>query len=80
MDRVVPITQARATLADLLTEASEHEVYILRHGRPAGVLVSVEAYERALTRIEDLSDEVATLRARAEGDFEPFERTTPATV
>lgn len=80
MDRVVPITEARATLSDLLTEAGEHEVYILRHGRPAGVLLSVEAYERAMARIEDLEDTVATLRARAEGAFEPFERSTPSTA
>lgn len=78
MDRVVPISEARANLGDLVTEAAEHEVYLLRHGRPVGVLLSVDAYTAALERIEDLEDTVATLRARAEDDFETFEPSTLA--
>ena len=78
MDRLVSMSEARANLAALLDEANDHEVFLLRHGRPVGVLLSVTAYEAALDRIEDLEDTVATLQARAEDDFAPFERTTPA--
>lgn len=71
MDRVVPISEARATLSALLDEATEHEVYILKHGRPHGVLLSVAAYQAALDRIEDLEDRLSVLQA---GGAVPFER------
>ncbi len=71
MDRIVPISEARATLGELLEEAKDYEVYIIKHGKPAGVLLSVEAYEAALDRIEDLEDEISVLRA---GDAVPFVR------
>ncbi|WP_169337875.1 type II toxin-antitoxin system Phd/YefM family antitoxin [Propionicicella superfundia] len=76
----MPISEARAGLGDLLTEAVEHEIYILRHGRPAGVLLSVDAYEAALARIEDLEDEVSVLRSRLDPDPVPFERSTPTSA
>lgn len=71
MDRIVPITEARATLSALLDEANEHEVYIVKHGRPQGVLLSVAAYQAVLDRIEDLEDRLSVLQA---GDAVPFER------
>jgi len=69
MDRIVPISEARASLGELLDEADDHEVYILRHGKPVGVLLSVAAYQKTLDVIEDLEDEVSVLRA---GDSVPF--------
>ena len=71
LDRVVPVSEARKNLANLLDEAQEHEVFLLRHGRPVGVLLSVEAYQAALTRIEDLEDTISVLQAH---DSVPFER------
>jgi len=71
MDRIVPISEARANLGELVEEARDHEVYLVKHGHPVGVLLSVEAYEAALERIEDLEDTIAVLRA---GDAVPFER------
>ena len=78
MDRVVPISEVRANLGALLDEAREHEVYVLRHGRPAGVLLSVDAYERLLDRLEDAEDSLAV--ATAEGDVVPFEPSAPRTA
>ncbi|UNX55340.1 type II toxin-antitoxin system Phd/YefM family antitoxin [Georgenia sp. TF02-10] len=76
MDRVVPIDEARAHLGALLDEAREHEVHIRRDGRPAVVLLSMEAYERLLGRLEDAEDALAVLTAA--GDTVPFERPTSA--
>lgn len=73
MDRIVPISEARANLTDLVNEAADHEVYLLRHGKPVGVLVSTEAYERLLSRIEDLEDALSVHEA---GDPVPFETST----
>lgn len=75
MDRVVQISEARAQLGDLVVEAAEREVYILKHGRPAAVLLSVEVFERLQDRMEDLEDEVSVLRSRLEPDLEPFDPT-----
>ncbi|WP_414990641.1 type II toxin-antitoxin system prevent-host-death family antitoxin [Aeromicrobium sp.] len=46
-------------LGDLVDEAAEHEVFLLRPGRPVGVLVSVEAYEAVQERIDDLEDRLS---------------------
>lgn len=63
MDRLVPISEARARLGELLAEADEQEIYVLRHGRPAGVLVSIDKFEGLLNRIEDLEDQLSVANA-----------------
>ncbi len=74
MDRLVPISEARATLADLVTEADTQEVYLLKHGRSVGVLLSAAGWERILDRIEELEDELSVLRHHP-GQSIAFERT-----
>jgi antitoxin (DNA-binding transcriptional repressor) of toxin-antitoxin stability system len=37
MARIVPVSDARATLSALLDEAAKYEVYIGKHGHPHGV-------------------------------------------
>ena len=32
MDRIVPISEARASLSELVTETADHPVYLIRHG------------------------------------------------
>lgn len=73
MDRIVPISEARARLGELIVEADEREVYVLRHGQPFGVIVSARKFEALLDRIEDLEDRLSVVTA---GDSIPFERTT----
>lgn len=67
MDRVVSITEARATLPDLLIEATEREVFILRRNKAVGVLLDPAKYEALLDRIEDLEDALAIATASPEG-------------
>ena len=73
MDRVVPISEARARLGDLIAEADDRPVYVMRHGRPAAVITSIAKFEGLLNRIEDLED---ALSVAAKGDSVPFTRTT----
>lgn len=81
MDRIVPITEARQNLSGLVDEARHHEVFILKHGRRVAVLISVEAYEAALGRIEQLEDENSVLRYRLNPtDVEPFVPSEDATL
>lgn len=58
MARVVPLTEARATLSDLLdlVQGEEEEIVITRNGKPVAVLVSADAWESMEETIEILSD------------------------
>jgi antitoxin YefM len=61
MAKMVPFTEARARLTELLDEVNErHEhVVITRHGRPAAVVLSSEEYEALAETLEVLEDEEA---------------------
>lgn len=73
MDRVVPISEARARIGELIAESDDHPVYVMRHGRPAGVILSLTKFEGLIDRIEDLDD---ALSVANKGDAVPFTRTT----
>lgn len=53
---MVSAREARATFADLIRNASEHDVTILRNSKPVAVLVSHERYEDLIDQIEELQD------------------------
>ncbi len=69
MAKVVPFTEARSTLSELLDEVNErHEhVVITRNGRPAGVMLSSEEYEAIAETLEVLEDD-ETLAALRESE------------
>lgn len=49
----VSITDLRKAPGDLLKQAAGHTVAILSHNKPAGYIVSPEAYRAMLEAIED---------------------------
>ena len=61
VSKVVPFSQARAELSELLDEVERtHEhVEITRNGRPVGVLMSPDEYEVIQETLEVLSDDAA---------------------
>jgi prevent-host-death family protein len=67
--KVVPFTEARSALSELLDQVSErHEhVVITRNGRPAAVVVSSEEYEALVETLEVLED-AETLEALRESE------------
>lgn len=69
MARLVPFTEARARLTELLddVEARHEHVVITRKGRPAAVVVSSEEWEALEETLEVLSDP-ETMRALYESD------------
>jgi antitoxin YefM len=69
MARIVPFTEARASLSELLDDvAARHEhVVITRKGRPAAVVVSPEEWEAIEETLEILQDE-ETLGALRESE------------
>lgn len=54
----VPLSEAKAKLARLLTEVDElgERIVITRSGRPVGVLLPVDEYEGLLETLEVLAD------------------------
>jgi prevent-host-death family protein len=68
--RIIPFTEARARLTELLddVEARHEHVVITRNGRPAAVVVSTEEWEALEETLEVLQDEetVAALRESEE--------------
>jgi prevent-host-death family protein len=55
---IIPLSEAKAKLARLLTEVDElgERVIITRSGRPVGVLLPVDEYEGLLETLEILAD------------------------
>lgn len=61
MAKIVPFTEARAQLSELLDEVSErHEhIVITRNGHPAAVVLSNDEYEAIEETLEIVQDEEA---------------------
>ncbi len=69
MARIIPFTEARARLTELLddVEARHEHVVITRKGRPVAVVVSTEEWEALEETLEILQDE-ETLAALRESE------------
>ena len=70
MAKIVPFTEARARLTELLddVEARHEHVVITRNGRPAAVVISPEEWEALEETVEVLQDDelLAALRESEE--------------
>lgn len=58
MTRILPITEVKARLPELVTsvEDREEEIVVTRKGKPAAVLVNHAEYERLKETVDVLSD------------------------
>jgi prevent-host-death family protein len=58
MAKLIPFSEARARLTELLDEVNERQehVVITRNGRPAGVMLSSDEYEALAETLEVLED------------------------
>ncbi|MBI4728387.1 MAG: type II toxin-antitoxin system Phd/YefM family antitoxin [Acidobacteria bacterium] len=64
-DEVVPVSEARSRLNDLLTNMlPTRNLLLVRHGRPVAVVISPRRYEALLDTLEDLADELSVLADR----------------
>jgi antitoxin YefM len=59
MAKIVPFTEARANLTELLDDLEKRQEHVLitRNGRPAAVLLSAEEYEALEETLEILQDQ-----------------------
>lgn len=58
---LVPISEAKGRLAALVRESADNDVLLMRHGRPAAVMVGHERYEAMIERYLDMADRLAVL-------------------
>lgn len=69
--QIMNVSDVRRRFSELLTELVD-PIYITVYGKPSAVLVSYDAYEGLLARMEDLEDSLDALSRRDEPtlDFE----------
>lgn len=66
MDHLVPLTEAKNRLHEIVRRAEDENVVLLRHGRPAAVVISPAAYEALVEELEDAKDRLSVLESRLE--------------
>ena len=70
---MVPITEAKARLGELAVESDDHDVLLMKHGRPHAVLMSHARHEALVEKMLDLMDRLSV--HESEGltmDYEKF--------
>jgi antitoxin YefM len=67
MAKILPISDVKTRLPELVTGVTEREeeIIVTRNGKPAAVLVSYDEYERLKETLDVLSDESLMKQIRA---------------
>jgi prevent-host-death family protein len=71
MTRILPISEVKARLPELITgiEECEEEIIVTRKGKPAAVLVNYAEYERLKETLDVLSDPTLMRQIRRSQQF-----------
>lgn len=56
---IIPVSEAKGRLSELVRVAEDHDVTLVRHGRPAAVLVSPARLDALIERLEDAEDRLS---------------------
>lgn len=59
MTQLVPISEAKGRLSEIVRDSDDEDVLLMRHGRPAAVVLSARRYEALLEEAEDLRDRLS---------------------
>ncbi|HET7476343.1 MAG TPA: type II toxin-antitoxin system Phd/YefM family antitoxin [Dermatophilaceae bacterium] len=59
MSQMVPVTEAKARLTGLMRIAQDENVVLMRHGRPACVMVGVDRWDALMEQLDDLEDRLS---------------------
>ena len=65
--KLVPITEAKAKLTELVRDAATEDVLLLRHGRPAAILVAPDRLDALHDQIEELEDRLSVFESLDHG-------------
>jgi len=63
VSKIVSIGDAKARLSELVRLAKDDDVVLVRHSRPAAVLVDYARFEDLLERLDDAEDALAAYTA-----------------
>ncbi len=58
-DTHIPISEAKGRLSEIVRASDAHDVHLMRHGRPAAVVMSSPRHEALLERLEDALDRLS---------------------
>ncbi|MGC4935580.1 type II toxin-antitoxin system prevent-host-death family antitoxin [Gordonia sp. DT30] len=56
---LVPVSEAKGRLSELVRDADDDNVVIMNYGRPAAVLISTRRYDDLMAHIDDLEDRLS---------------------
>lgn len=59
MQKIIPISEAKARLAEIVRDSDSDDVVLMKHGHPAAVVMSYARHEALLGTLEDMSDRLA---------------------
>jgi len=63
MIKMVPISEAKGRLSEIVRDSESDDVLLLRHGRPTAVVMSTARFEALMERMEDMDDRLAVYEA-----------------
>lgn len=76
---LIPISEAKGRLSELIRQAQDEDVQLLRDGRPAAVIVSIDRWEQLHEELEDLEDRLAYAQHKLDPHTVPWEQAKSAT-
>lgn len=72
MAKLVPLSEAKGHLSELVRDSDSDEVLLMRHGRPAAVMLSARRWDALQEELEDLRDRLSV--AEREGVTVDFDK------
>jgi prevent-host-death family protein len=63
---LMPVSEAKGKLSELVQAADAEDVVLTRHGRPAAVIMSVRRHAELVEALEDAEDALAVAEAKDE--------------
>lgn len=65
-EELVPLSEAKIRLHEIVRRLPARDVLLLRHGRPVAVVMDYEKHRRLIEVLEDLQDRLSVHEARSE--------------
>jgi len=59
MQKMIPISEAKPRLAEIVRDSGSDDVVLTKHGHPVAVVMSVMRHDELLERIEDMADRLS---------------------
>ncbi|MGH3094580.1 MAG: type II toxin-antitoxin system Phd/YefM family antitoxin [Streptosporangiales bacterium] len=63
MAEFVPVSEAKGKLSELVRESDCGDVVLMKHGRPAAVVLSARRHEELMEQLDDLEDRLSVYEA-----------------